>query len=248
MIVKCKDNYYYFVTYFNEGNPEQQKERFNSEEEAKARYEELIQNDENIQVELVYPEAPMPKAEKNTVYATLRRFNGFSGENDYSIEDLLKALEEADFKPYVEEIVGYEDVPSGKVKRYILKFQGYKNHFLVEFYRDADYKTTETNFYFTDSLTEDSEMIIDIDYSQEAEDLEEATLDIKEAVNEKVIEKPFDKFAEEMKRRLENAQDKEHELNKILDEIDEYCANNNIEIEQQEQLEDDLWEITKKYF
>ena len=244
-----KDSYYYYVSYYkaNDENeqPVQYKEKFNNEEEARLFYNEALNNPENIQVELILPEAPMPKSVKDQIYSILARYNGFSKENDYSIEDLLKALKEANFKPYIDEVLGYkETLNGGKVKQYVIKFEGYQNHFLVEFYMDDNYKTNETNFYFTDSI-KDSEMIIDIDYAKEAEELKEATVEMKEAVNEVVIEKPFDKFSAEIKNRLKKAENKEHELDYILEEIDDYCSKNSISMEQQEKLEDELWEITK---
>ena len=176
-------------------------------------------------------ERTMPKSEKNKVYRILADFNGFSHGNDYSIEHLLKALKEANFEPYIDEILGYRKTDSGMVKEYILKFEGFKNHFLVEFYVDDDYKTTEVNFYFTDSAMKDAEMIIDT--TLEGENVE---VEVKE---------DFDKFSSRLKTALKRSNSKDEDFKLALKEIDKYCSENDVPIEKQEQLEDELWNIIK---
>ena len=182
-------------------------------------------------------EKTLPKAEKNKIYKILADFNGFSHGNDYSIENLLNKLKEADFKPYIEEILGYRKTDSGLIKEYILKFEGFKNHFLVEFYVDNDYKTTEVNFYFTDSAIKDMEMIIDTT----SEEGEQEEVEIKE----ETVKEDFNQFSERLKSALKRSSNKENDFKACLNEIDNYCESNNVDVEKIEKLEDDLWEIIK---
>lgn len=185
-------------------------------------------------------EKNLPKAEKNKVYRVLADFNGFSHGNDYGIENLLKKLKEKGFAPYIEEVLGYRKTDSGLIKEYILKFEGYKNHFLVTFYVDEDYKTTEVNFYFTDSAIKDTEMIIEISCEDDDTEVEEIA-----EPKEEIVKEDFEKFSQRLKTALKRSSNKNDDFQLALNEIDEYCENNNVSVDLQEKLEDELWNIVK---